>query len=493
MGGRILETQTESFFERALSNLSEAWRDIAASAARTVGRGDLVGLPRDRKALGKLMAECLEARGGEVSARMRAAELGESYLELDAEGRRIFFEILAKDFAVDPDLIAGRIEAYQGAAEAADKLALEADLRRALVPPRVKLLTQFNALPEGVKFLSDLRADLLRLDSDDPYLTGLERDLRDLLDSWFDMGFLDLHRITWDSPASLLEKLIAYEAVHAIQSWDDLRNRLDSDKRLYALFHPRMPEEPLAFIEVALVRGLTESIQALLDETAPAPDPKTIDSAIFYSISNTQKGLRGISFGEFLIKRVVEELSQDLPQIKTFATLSPLPGMMRWLERCPSDSLTPFFGEDERGGLRALGGSDDVAEALRAILGREDWVDDPVICTALREPLLRLCARYLSETRDDGQPIDPVARFHLKNGARLERINWLADSSPKGLAQSASMMLNYRYLVDEIEKNHESYIRAGKIAMSSEVKAQVKAVGGLDRAGSKAAKLSKSA
>ena len=488
-----MEPQNESFFERTLSNLSVAWRDIAASAARTIGRGDLAGLPHDRKALRKLMGECLEARGGEVSARMRAAELGESYLELGADEKEVFFEILAHDFAVDPEVIAHKIEAYQAAEEVAEALALEADLRRALVPPRVKLLTQFNALPEGVKFLSDLRADLLQMEIDDPHLKGLERDLRELLESWFDTGFLDLHRITWGSPASLLEKLIAYEAVHAIQSWDDLRNRLDSDKRLYALFHPRMPQEPLAFVEVALVRGLAGSIHLLLDETAPAPEPKTIDSAIFYSISNTQKGLRGISFGEFLIKRVVQELSQDLPQIKTFATLSPLPGLRRWLVAQSSEALDQFFGEDERGGLHALGGNDDTAEALIAVLDRDDWVEDPVICTALREPLLRLCARYLSETRDDGQPIDPVARFHLKNGARLERLNWLADSSAKGLAQSAGLMVNYRYLVGEIEKNHESYIRAGKIAMSSEVKAQVKSVAGLDLGGTKPAKLSKSA
>ena len=470
------DQQNESFFERTLSNLAEAWRDIAAGAARSVGLSGPLRLVREPDALRRLMQDCLAARGGEVSARMRAAELGKTYLELDAEGRRRFLEILARDFAVDPDLVEQSIDAVHQAADEAGRLAAEERLRRALAPPRLRLLTQFNALPEGVKFLTDLRADLLALRAEDPYLRALESDLGELLGSWFDTGFLDLRRITWDSAASLLEKLIAYEAVHAIQSWDDLRNRLDSDRRLYALFHPRMPDEPLAFVEVALVKGMADNIQALLDESIPPADAKAVDTAVFYSISNTQKGLRGISFGNYLIRKVVQQLAQELPQLRNFATLSPVPGFCHWLAQSPAELVLALLSEDEQGGIRALGGSDVVTGALAAILSRADWPQDPVICNALREPLLRLCIRYFLERRESGEPIDPVARFHLKNGARLERINWLGDSSPNGLQQSAGLMVNYRYIVEDLEKNHEAYMERGEIAMGPDVRSLARAV-----------------
>ena len=472
----MAEEQSESFFERALANLSGAWRDVATSAARTVGLSPADSIPKNPDAWRTLMTECLEARGGEVSARLRAAALGKTYLELDGEERRRFLEILARDFATESAKVEEQIAAYRAAGDPDRRLAAEEALRRALVPPRVRLLTQFNALPEGVKFLTDLRADLLAFAADDPYLGGLERDLRALLESWFDVGFLDLRRITWDSPASLLEKLIAYEAVHEIRSWDDLRNRLDSDRRLYALFHPRMPEEPLAFVEVALVKGVADSIQHLLDETVPPVAPSAIDTAIFYSISNTQKGLRGISFGDYLIKRVVQQLAHDLPQIKTFATLSPVPGFGAWLERDGEAAIAALLSDDEQGGVKALGGSDDVREALLSVLAKDDWYRDPVTETALKGPLLRLCTRYFLERRESGVPIDPVARFHLKNGARLERINWLGDTSKNGLTQSAGLMVNYRYVVDDLEKNHEAYMQRGEIAMGPEVRSLAKSV-----------------
>jgi len=467
--------QNETLIERTLSNLAGAWRDIAQSAARTVGRNggklDAVRAGAEPEALKAFMTECLEARGGEVSARMRAAELGETYLELDGDGRRRFLEVLAAEFAVDQGALDVAIAAYQAADDAAAKRQAERLLRQASAPSRIKLLTQFNALPEGVKFLVDLRADLLDLADRSPALNDLDADLRDLLASWFDTGFLDLARITWDSPAALLEKLIAYEAVHEIRSWDDLRHRVESDRHLYALFHPRMPEEPLAFVEVALVKGIARNIQALLDGAAPNTDPEAADTAIFYSISNTQKGLRGISFGEFLIKRVVQRLSAALPRIKTFATLSPVPGFRAWLEAAPKETVEVAFSETERGGVRALGGSDDLQAALLAVLARADWPQDPVVRKALEGPLLRLGARYFQERRSSGEPIDAVARFHLKNGARLEHLNWLGDTSTQGLARSAGLMVNYRYVLGEMEKNHEAYMNAGRIAMSGEIKA----------------------
>jgi malonyl-CoA decarboxylase len=469
--------QGESFFERTLANLAGAWRDVAAGAARSVGLKGPGAPARDARALERLMAECLEARGGEVSARLRAAELGRAYLELDSPGRRRFLEVLACRFAVDEAAVDAAVKDYRAAEEIDLKLAAEDTLRHALAPPRVKLLTQFNVLPEGVKFLADLRSDLLSVMADDPQLCGLERDLRGLLESWFDVGFLDLRAITWDSPASLLEKLIAYEAVHEIRSWDDLRNRLDSDRRLYALFHPRMPDEPLAFVEVALVNGLAGNIQTLLDESAPPIDERAVDTAIFYSITNTQKGLTGISFGDYLIKRVVERFSKELPQLKTYATLSPIPRFRAWLERAPAKLVDQALTADKQKDLRALADSKDAAAALQAILGRPDWHQDPAVTRRLKTPLLRLCAGYFLETGDNAMPIDPVARFHLRNGARLERINWLADTSDKGLEQSAGMMANYRYLVGDIEKNHEAYLERGQVVMSAEVRSLVKQAG----------------
>jgi malonyl-CoA decarboxylase len=469
--------QGESFFERALANLAGAWRDVATGAARSVGLSGPGSPARDARALQRLMAECLEARGGEVSARLRAAELGRAYLELDGPGRRLFLEVLAQRFAVDEAAVEAAVKDYREATEVDLKLAAEDALRQALAPPRVKLLTQFNVLPEGVKFLADLRSDLLSVMTDDAHLRGLEGDLRELLESWFDVGFLDLRAITWDSPASLLEKLIAYEAVHEIRSWDDLRNRLDSDRRLYALFHPRMPDEPLAFVEVALVKGLAGNIQTLLDESAPPIDPRAVDTAIFYSITNTQRGLSGISFGDYLIKRVVERFSKELPQLKTYATLSPIPRFRSWLERAPEKRVEQAFTADERKGLRALADGAATGAALQAVLARPDWHHDQGAAKAIKAPLLRLCAGYFLETGDNAMPIDPVARFHLRNGARLERINWLADTSDKGLEQSAGMMVNYRYLVGDIEKNHEAFLERGQIVMGAEVKSLAKQAG----------------
>ncbi len=460
-----------SFFDRALGNLNLAWRDIATSAARSVGKafGDQKEI--DGELLLAMMRECLESRGGETAGRARAASLGQVYLTLDHGGKIEFLTMLAREFSTDKAKIDAAVHGFSIAEDDAARLATEHDLRQALIPPRLKLLTQFNALPEGVKFLVDLRSDLLPLASRDPFLKSLELDLCDLLTSWFDTGFLDLRRITWESSAALLEKLIAYEAVHEITSWDDLRNRLDSDRRCFALFHPRMPDEPLAFVEVALVNGIASNVQVLLDKEAPAHDPATADTAIFYSISNTQRGLRSISFGDYLIKMVVARLSQELPQIKTFSTLSPVPGFRIWLDSLSSDNLEHRLSVEEKGGICALGGFDDTAEALHAILSRSDWQEDEVVSAALSAPLLRLAALYFQAKRPNGFPLDAVARFHLRNGARLEQINWMGDSSAKGLRQSAGIMVNYRYILADIEKNHERYLLKQEMVMGPEVRA----------------------
>ena len=288
-----------------------------------------------------------------------------------------------------------------------------------------------------------------------------------MLANWFDIGFLELKRITWELPAALLEKLMAYEAVHEIRGWTDLKNRLEADRRCFAFFHPRMPDEPLIFVEVALVAGMASDIHALLDEAAPIGDPHAADTAIFYSISNCQRGLAGISFGDFLIKRVVDALAAELPRLSVFATLSPVPGFRAWLERqsrpAPGDLLLPA----ERTAIEALGegvpGND-----LPALLDRHA---DPRIAAVLRDPMMRLCARYLLHERTpSGRALDPVAHFHLSNGARVERLNWLGDISPKGLQQSAGIMVNYLYRLAEIEANHEAYRGEGRVVASSAIR-----------------------
>ena len=465
-----------SRFERALRRLMHAWRGTAP-----MRRGDSVDnlapdLPeRDLGRVRKQIESCLAGRGGEVSARRRAAELGHSYRSLSEAGRERFLRLLASDYGIDQGAVRALAAAVVEAEEGAALDAAEDELRRALVAPRVRLFTQFNALAEGVKFLVDMRADLMHVGTRDRDLAAVERDLKNLLVSWFDIGFLELRRITWESPAHLLEKLIAYEAVHEIRSWDDLKNRLDSDRCCYAFFHPRMPDEPLIFIEVALVDGMADSIEALLDEDAPAYDPAAADTAIFYSISNAQRGLAGISFGEFLIKRVVDDIARILPNIKTFATLSPVPGFRMWLDRRlgAGDAL---LTDGERKSLAAAMRVDATdADFKTALAHHADQGDDEALRNALRAPLFRLCARYLLLERHGARARDRVAHFHLSNGARLERLNWLANPSAAGLGRSYGIMVNYVYAPEDIEANHEGYRDTGTIAASAAVRTLVAA------------------
>lgn len=457
----------ETLWTRTVNSVRRVWQELGSTLD-----GDAIPPKLEGKATDILlerMRACIDAEGGEVSARARAAQLGQYYMGLDATGRKRFLEILANHFGPDEEAIEKAIDAYHKA-EPDTKAHARQALQDVLTPPRQALLTQFNALPEGVKFLVDLRAELLRHTKDAPALADLDHDLERLLVSWFDIGFLELHRITWSSPAALLEKLIAYEAVHEIRSWTDLRNRLDSDRRLFAFFHPRMPMEPLIFVEVALVNGIAGSIQTLLDEDAPIIDPHAADTAIFYSISNTQRGLRGISFGNFLIKRVVEELKGEFPNLKTFSTLSPIPMFRGWLESVIAEGDPNLLTAEDRKRLKkATGDKFGKGDLLRAVT-RSDWTGNGDLAEALRPVLLRLCARYLVQEKRKERPIDPVARFHLSNGAQVERINWLGDISPKGMKESAGMMVNYLYRLNDIEKNHERFAKNGFVATSSGVR-----------------------
>jgi malonyl-CoA decarboxylase len=377
----------------------------------------------------------------------------------------------------------------------AERAAAKARLRRALEPPRLRLLTGFTAIPDGVKFLVDLRGELIARMTDEPMLQALEGDLRTLLASWFDVGFLELRRIDWSSPAALLEKLVQYEAVHRIRTWRDLKNRLDSDRRCYAFFHPRMPEEPLIFVEVALVKGMADNVQHLLDERAPVLDPREADTAIFYSINNCQRGLDGISFGNFLIKRVVALLADEFRNLKTFATLSPIPGFRRWLEERIEAGDAALLSEEEANAIRALApgdpalpapaadgavvappqpaGPESALQTLRRVLARRGWAREEALAKAVEIVLVRACARYLLAEGARGNPKrarDPVAHFHLSNGARLERLNPRGDLSEKGYRESATLMANYLYDPERIEDYHEEYAGEGKRAASSAVR-----------------------
>ena len=455
---------------RLVSRGLSMMREFVANAAHFGKPPEAGDLERIRAQL----QECAEGRGGEVSTRQRAGRLAETYLHLDDAGRHAFLRLIAHEFGPDPRQVSEAHEAYQAAVGTAEQWDAEARLRAAMRSRRLRILTQFNAIPQGVKFLVDLRADLLRFVAQDPSLKPLDRELEARLSAWFDVGFLELQRITWLSPAALLEKLVQYEAVHEIRSWDDLKNRLDSDRRCYAFFHPRMPLEPLIFVQVALLEELADNVQRLLDIEAPLADTRRATTAIFSSISATQPGLRSVSFGNFLLKRVIDDLKRDFPRLKTFATLSPIPGLARWAQRHPEEMAEAFLPAD-RTRLAGLGIASTDDAALTAVLeGKPDWQADDKLRTTLREPLLRLAARYLLEARRGDKPVDAVARFHLGNGARVERLNWLADCSAKGLQQSWGIMVNYLYDPDSIESNLEQFASEGLIAASSTVRKQAR-------------------
>ena len=454
-------TATIGLFDRAIRRITGVWRDMAAG----------VSADGDESIAGQMHA-CLHGRGGEMAARNRAAKLAQAYLQLTEAGRTEFLHTLA-EFDSDPSAIATAYDRLQATDDPAERTTATSALRRALEPPRVRLLSQFTTIPDGMKFLVDLRATLLARVKGDPYLAALDADLRALLANWFDVGFLELQRIDWSSPAVLLERLVGYEAVHEIRSWSDLKNRLDSDRRCYALFHPRMPAEPLIFVEVALVRGLAGSVQKLLDKKAPLLDPKNADTAIFYSISNCQRGLAGISFGNFLIKNVVAVLAAEYRSIKTFATLSPIPGFRRWLDPKLKEDAPGLLMADEAQALLAMPiepKPETGAAALAALLARRGWTRDAAAIKALEPVLIRLAARYLLGEGKDKRAIDPVAHFHLSNGARVEKLTMCADVSDKGVRESATLMVNYLYDPAKLEDNHEEYVTEGKRSATTAVR-----------------------
>lgn len=452
-------------WDRTLRRIQAIW-----PLGETAELKDMVSpdLPKgDLKRLREKIEICLMQRGGEVSARKRAAELGETYSVLSVKGRKRFLKLLASEYDVNNELVEEAIATRREAPDAESLQRATIALRDLLKPPRAQLLQQFNELQEGVKFLVDLRVELMAWAKEDKSLRALDLDVYRLLTSWFDIGFLDLQQITWNTSASILEKLIEYEAVHKIRSWGDLKHRLERDRLCYAFFHPRMPDEPLIFVEVALVNGLAGNIQELLDEKAPAVEPAKADTAIFYSISNCQRGLAGVSFGNFLIKRVVADLAAQLPNLKTFSTLSPIPGFLGWLTKQVNSHE---LGRYDSQAMDIILREDLPADTLKKILEDDAVVADRDTQRGFRPTISALCAHYLLQVKRGEQAYDRVANFHLTNGARIERINWAADLSKKGLKQSAGMMVNYLYDIPHIEKNHESYRSGGEIPASGRVR-----------------------
>ncbi|HYC64403.1 MAG TPA: malonyl-CoA decarboxylase family protein [Reyranellaceae bacterium] len=458
----------QSTFDR----LRNAFVETARGAREAIGAPLRPELPDDDiPRLKSRIDAVLEGTGGETARRARAAELGQAYLAMAPEGRKKFLLTLAHDYGLTREVALAAVDKWR-----AGKAPPRA-LVRALEPPAVRLLAEFVGVPQGVKFVVDLRAELLALGRSDAAARALADDLRPLLGSWFDVGFLDLVRIDWHAPAVLLEKLVAYEAVHAIRSWRDLKNRLDSDRRCFAFFHPRMPEEPLIFVEVALVQGMAGNVQRLLDPNAETRDPRTADTAIFYSISNCQQGLAGVSFGNFLIKRVAVELQKELPNLRDFATLSPIPGLRDYVDRRLAEDGDELLTPGEIDQLSAVIDKPAGAAAVRTLLDRPKWWDVPAVDKALQPILTRLAAQFLTATDGEdsrgGRALDRVAHFHLGNGAAVERINWLADLSVNGLKQSYGVMVNYRYRLSDVDANHESYA-TGRIVASREVRALAK-------------------
>jgi malonyl-CoA decarboxylase len=443
-----------AFLSELLNTLTERGRALLAGRFGTNGTA-----PMSQTELVEL-GEALLSRRGEATGVALAQTLLAGYASASATDRLAFLKALADRFGPERQ----RIEQAIAALQANDfDAATVKELHDAAEPRRQELFRRLNLAPGGTEALLRMREALLAGLSDNPHFKLVDSDFVHLFASWFNRGFLVLRRIDWTTPANILEKIIRYEAVHAIENWDDLRNRLaPADRRCYGFFHPQLVDEPLIFVEVALTKGIPGAIAPLLDLTRTPIAASDATTAVFYSISNTQKGLGGISFGNFLIKQVVEELKRELPNLQTFVTLSPVPEFAKWLaaERA---SETPEF-------LNA-----SAKETLK-LLDQPGWADDESAAEKVEAVLLPTAAYYFLQARNArGRQIDPVARFHLGNGARLERLDFLGDRSVKGMQQSHGLMVNYLYALDEIEANHEAFAEAGTVAAAPAIRKLLRA------------------
>ncbi len=438
------------------------------------GRG-LIAFGRDDPAKASVadvvkLCEDLISRRGEASGVALARIILDRYESFSGLDRHEFLRRIALDFGADHAAVESAIAAY---GKAPSRAAL-GRLHEAAEPRSQELIRRLNLARDGTIALVRMREDLFSLrdaarkaDKPDPALAeavdSLDSDFEHLFASWFNRGFLVLRRIDWTTPAHILEKIIRYEAVHAISGWDDLRRRIEPpDRRCFAFFHPALLDEPLIFVEVALTDGIAEAIGPILTRERKPLDPDAVNTAVFYSISNCQKGLAGVTFGSFLIKQCAQDLAREVPSLKTFVTLSPVPGFRDWLDRERGKGTSPYLSRED-------------VEALRQ-LDTEGWATDKARCEAVRKAILPAASAYfLGAKNPKGKPVNPVARFHLGNGARLERVNFLADTSAKGLRQSYGLMVNYLYDLQAIEKNHEAYANDGTVKVSSGVSRELRA------------------
>lgn len=435
---------TNAFFSDLLTSIAERGRNLLDRGVWSLGEAPVAAA--DVLAL----CESLLSGRGEATGALIARETLNAYSRLPEAARAEFFAALARDFGPDHRQLDKAVAAYSGNPDAA----AASGLHYLTEPRRQELFRRLNRAPGATKDLVAMRADFLRHNRDNPALALVDADFTHLFSSWFNPGFLVLRHIDWGTPANVLEKIIRYEAVHQIRDWDDLRRRIDpQDRRCYAFFHPALVDEPLIFVEVALTAAIPDNVQSLLAADRMPEHPQKARTAVFYSISNCQQGLAGISFGNFLIKQVVEELRRELPRLDQFVTLSPVPGFMKWLsagDDAPIAKIDP---------------------ALRDLLEKDDWIDSAQSAEALRRVLEPLAADYFLKAKTSkGRPVDSVARFHLGNGARLERINWAGDRSAKGVRESATIMVNYLYDLDEIEANHEAFVNNGEIVAAPAVR-----------------------
>jgi malonyl-CoA decarboxylase len=446
------EVSTTSFFGDMLHSIAERGRAL-------VDRSQRRGADEQRFTnLIQLCEELLSGRG-EASGIGIAGEILSQYAGLTIGPRIAFFEALANRFGPDRERLNAAARAWLEQPSEANA----SKVHRASEPRRLELLRRLNLAPDGTRALVRMREQLMDALDRRADLAVLDDDFLHLFSSWFNRGFLIVRRIDWSTPARILEKIIRYEAVHEIRDWNELRTRIDSPgRRCYAFFHPALVDEPLIFVEVALTRGIPGAIAPILSTQSEPFDPERATSAVFYSISNCQRGLGGVSFGHFLIKQVAEEIRREMPRLSTFVTLSPAPAFAKWLKH-------------ERAGKASVAVSEEDRAAL-AGLDRPEWWLDPDTVESIREPLLRAAAWYFLRVRTaQDTPLDPVARFHLGNGARLERLNVLADTSDRGLQQSYGLMVNYLYDLDDIEKNHEAYAQQHAIIAAPSVNRLVRA------------------
>jgi malonyl-CoA decarboxylase len=438
-----------SFFGELLTTISERGRQLLDFSGITSTPGETI----------EDLARALMSGRGEASGVALARRILQRYEAMNREGRHAFFRFMAEAFGPDGEQVEKAAKAYLQT-PSSDSLKR---LTQAVEAPRLEFLRRLNLAPGATATIVNMRKDLLRFLREDGSLAPVDADFATLLTSWFNRGFLVLQSIDWSTPANILEKIILYEAVHEIKGWDDLRRRLDpADRRCFAFFHPSLVDEPLIFVEVALDHQIPGSIQSLLEaEARPSQLVKDPTTAVFYSISNCQDGLRGISFGNFLIKQVVEDLTRAIPSLKTFVTLSPIPGFAAWLERAKNSKILTYL--------------DPTQLAILDELGTEGWTEDEELAEALRTVVLAAAAHYFLVAKNiQGRPVDPVARFHLGNGARLERINWLGDTSAKGMREAHGLMVTYRYDLKDIERNHEAFANNGLVAASKPVRSLLK-------------------